>query len=568
MKRKNFFIFGILFFVSIIFTNFVSADITCGMTIDGLWCGAAPDESYCVFDYGIVTDPSQCSSVCCVNEGICTSSSSKIECLTNGGTIVGYGSCYGTDSKPIYQCAEDRCLLGDELLTTSRARCDYLAAQKGLSFGEYSFGQKDVEKTSNKLVPPSLGCCVKGNSCSLKNEGSCVIAGGKFNAGKSCSDSSLAGSCPQCQGVVRSCSSDHSSVLIKNGCGQIEKIENCKQFEYCENKGGVVGCYSTECKVGEKILLPPVDIGGGKIITPEPITITEDMLGEKNSRQNGESWCMVSGQVGGDSEKRNNVEVFFLSKHQAIADYGDDLWKHSAGLTFHRFTCNNGEISFNQCGGDLRDEICITKSELNYLDWGNYNEDILYCLNDQTKLQKDGHILKVPVDTRKREEAFCEKNLEDSIEGCRAAFPKGSYYYQPTSAKLSPSPPIQKSQCGNCGKGFFNACGKDECRKLDDCSVSGPGFGKIAGGCVKYAIIFEATWLTAGSLSGGTGGTGAFANPGWGGTIPATLEGASVAGPLATFGETAGFAIPAAFTYWSYANVKKDVSEAGGKENG
>ena len=570
MKTKNIFIFGIIFLVGIFFTNLVSAEVTCSKTIDGFWCGVAPDESYCDSGYGTITDPSQCSGVCCVNQGICTSFSSKVECLVNGGTIAAYGSCY-SNGNPINSCVEDKCFLGDELLTVTRARCDYLAAQRGLSFGEYSFGKKEVEKSSNNPVPASLGCCVQGSSCSLKNEGNCFISGGKFNAGKSCSDNSLAGSCSQCQGVVRSCSKDHSSVLVKNKCGQVEKIENCKEFEFCDNKDGVVGCYSNECEAGGKIVLPAVDIGSGKKIIPEPITITAEMLGLEGSnvksRQNGESWCMVSGQVRSDN-KNKNTEVFFLSKPEAIAKYDDGLWAYSAGLTFHRFVCNNGKIDLEQCGGEFRDEICVTKSELNYLDWGKYSEDILYCLNDGRKLKKDGHILQAPVDLREREEAFCRENLEDKIEDCRAAFPKGSFFYQPTSPRHSPSPPIQQNQCGRCGKGFFNVCGNDECRLLDDCSFNGAGFGKIAWGCVKYAAIFEATWLTAGSLVPGSSGIGsagsAFVNPGWGGVIPGTIEGVSgVAGPLATYGSLAKL-IPLGVTYWSYGKITSDVKEARG----
>tara|TARA_Y100000310_G_scaffold186143_1_gene186178 strand:- start:3626 stop:5425 length:1800 start_codon:yes stop_codon:yes gene_type:complete len=538
MKKIN------LIWIFVILFSFLALDgeaVLCSKTVDDLWCMEVDDESYCDPEYGTV-DAYRCEPVCCVGaEGECTSFMPREECLVNGGSPVGNGACYRSGVSFTSECERGVCDLAGDISTVTREQCNYQASERGLSSGEYGFNtaaQNEAGAARIALEDSSRGCCVESSgSCSYTKESSCVIGGGDFNVGKFCSDPSLIDTCPQCQGAEEEeCSRDASAILRKNSCGQILETTTCPEHKYCVEENSEVKCVSYDCSAGDTIVFPKVNIGGGQFVSSKRgVKIDDTLLGGVNKRKNGESWCMISGHLFGDgTNKDHDVESPFLPKHEAIALYGDELWKHSAGLSFHKFSCQNGVISQDQCGGAFRDEICVTKSELEYIANTRSNEDILYCLNNQvTKsyynkldfdLENDGNILYVNSPAFHNdnywEEGICKENKENIIKDCRASFPIGSFFYQPTVANPSLDQAVQPSQCNHCGDGFWNVCGGSECRKLDDCTAEGPGFGKVAKNCAKYALIFEAMWLTAGSLSGGMGAEGALLhNPGWGGPL-------------------------------------------------
>lgn len=604
MNNKIILIFA-MFFASLLAVNFANAaPVTCLRTVDDYWCTEVSDIKYCDADYGTAVDPAQCAPVCCVNvEGQCNSFLTKIECEAFGGTAIGAGSCYNENQAKYQQCSIGSCnLAGDIKFGVSKSECDVLAAKNGLGNDEYSFSvetsrtqsrssslniitgrvtheeeyedqqslsdqqnfdanqdnaqntQGDSNRNANTLAP-DFGCCVVGDSCDILKKGSCIAQGGKFNAGKICGQIDECAN--NCQGTTVECSQDGSAIVTRNGCSEIIDVNTCSASTYCKINSGQAQCVSNDCSTGGKIVFPEINVGGGKTIpSKEAINIDNKMLGGKN-RKDGESWCMVFGQVKGDNDNKNEHDVYFLEKSAALKTWDDEIWKHSAGLTTYRFSCNNGEVSSSQCGGEFRDEVCISSFETDLINKGDFEEKDLYCeksdygekLNDYVSRSRNNY-----------EQASCEQNKEDQIDKCKANFPKGSIFYQPETS----SPPISSNiqpECSLCGKGAWNVCNEDECRRLGDCTAVGPGLGKIAGNCAKYALLAEALWLTAGSINP-TGG-GAFANPGWAGALTPSGIGFTSYGPLYFVkSELIPYAIYFGVGFFAYGQVVGDIRNA------
>ena len=577
MNKRLILIFVIAFTILFAIDFAAAAPVTCLRTVDDYWCTEVSDVKYCDTDYGTVNNPAQCAPVCCVNvEGQCNSFLTKVECENFGGIALGVGACYNGKESKYNQCSIGDCnLAGDVRFGVSKSECDVLAAKNGMRLDEYSFSaetgnvrnqqtsslslitgsviQEDLNENlqqlqdsqdsgnsnfdvdnaasqgnqnqaignANTLQGTSLGCCVVGDSCSVSNQGNCLIRKGQFNSGKICGEVSQ---CTSCQGSNVECSPDGSSIVTRNGCGEIINRNACAASTYCKINNEQAQCVSNDCSTGGKIVFPEINIGGGKTIpSKETISVDNKILGGKNKRLDGESWCMVFGQIKGDSDKKNEHDVYFLEKSAALKIFGGEIWKHSAGLTTYRFTCNNGIVSSSQCGGEFRDEICISSFETDLVRNDVVKNNELYCnipssnyagkLNEYVQSSRNNY-----------EQAICELNIADKIKDCRANYPKGSLFYESETSSPPVSSAIQQPQCSRCGDGFMNVCGEDECRRLDDCTAIAPGFGKVAGNCVKYALLAEAVWLTAGSI------TPIAVNPGWGGTV------GSVKGPLEFIG--------------------------------
>ncbi|MBI2107069.1 hypothetical protein HYT57_03725 [Candidatus Woesearchaeota archaeon] len=433
-----------------------------------------------------------CKPVCCINkEGTCSEKVTAAQCIDQGGVATSQTEC-----SAVPQCQKGACVINGQ--------CEYPVTQEECTRARDNFDTEttfDIEVTSiNECAEKhSLqeGCCVTTPSCGRKTSKECVDVSGEFKAGMLCSHPDLAGVCP---GVKKETSKqcenedvywfdsrgNKENVVGVNYDGFIHDTERDKtnKIGNCDFRSGTIcgqdnngenACIDVNCNAGDNFVSNgwvqyKFDDGTGH---PERITITQEDLGGRDARYNGESWCMTN-------TKSN---------------------PNTPGTIHYVYSCQLGKIEVSPLG-TFRNTICESQTKDVQIEgktvafesagkaenkwencrqcgkgWGNKCDD--------TECYKLGG-------SRDAEKSYCRYST-DGLDECLPKYPPGFDFTGGFEFDKVPSSKYSfESTCGVCGAGGTNSCDRKECTALGDCGNFKEGLNWYEGAFIGGVVAVTA----------------------------------------------------------------------------
>lgn len=495
-------------------------------------CCAKSEGSYCVFatrdkcdpspvlksQVGFITSPfacsqlSDCKPVCCISaNGVCSEKISKAQCRAQGGKPIDSPNCQ------ISECEKGACIIANQCqYPVTSSSCKTQAEKLKVKY-TFDTSVKSQKECSTKYSLEE-GCCVVSNSCSRTTGEQCTLQKGNFYPGKLCSNQELVSQCrDHTAQYAKTCSKDgnlywtDSRGLLENIVGtQDDGLIHNKQTDlqgkagFCDiskgftcgkNQNGQYDCIDINCKVNDGIDLRGIvqyapDIGK---MFPEKHTITQEDLGGRSIRKNGESWC-----------------------------YSTSGEKTEPGTSNYVFSCQYGKIKVEACG-EYRDKICqeevkITQSSARCIDnrWEDcwtygggkdWRRNTAFYPENKVNPVKRSFLDLVPVTSflpigakKDKRECLLLGGSEDEskshcvfdkneLNECWPRYPPGFEFWKPaTTDKVSAQRVCNR--CGKGGNGKINSCDEKECSYMADCGF-GEGWawwgGAVVGGAIGFA---------------------------------------------------------------------------------
>src|SRR3989344_329547 len=394
------------------YCSYTSAD-NCDLTFDTENKLPLKQSSFACSQVSVCNEP-----ICCVNaEGTCSEKVSRAQCIGQGGTPTSSNSCSAAS-----QCQTGACIINGQ--------CSFPMTQKECELAEE---EENAETTFDSSIT-SLEQCIEKNSL---QEGCCVVQDSTCRR-------TTASECSQISGDFR----------FGTVCG--------------EDNSGQKACIDINCKVGDTFVangFVQYSFEEGSS-TPERIAITNDDLGEREIRYNGESWCMTNTGVD----------------------------PNPPGTTHYIYSCQLGKVEVSPLG-TFRNTICESQIKERVIDGNNVEyENAVRVDNkwDQCSKCGDGkwkkcgrnECLKLggSLDTEKSQ---CVYNT-GGINECWPKYPPGIDFIGDLTG-IPNSKHTFENTCGICGKGS-NSCDRTECSYLGDCGNFKEGLSVTEGVLVGAPI--------------------------------------------------------------------------------
>src|SRR3989338_259600 len=462
------------------YCSYTSAD-NCDLTFDTENKLPLKQSSFACSQVSVCNEP-----ICCVNaEGTCSEKVSRAQCIGQGGTPTSSNSCSAAS-----QCQTGACIINGQ--------CSFPMTQKECELAEE---EENAETTFDSSITSleqcieknSLqeGCCVvQDSTCRRTTASECSQISGDFRGGTLCSNPDLAGVCPGIKKeTTKQCFNEDVYLVDSKGnkenvagvnydgfihdseSDKIGKVGNC-DFSFgtvCgEDNSGQKACIDINCKVGDTFVangFVQYSFEEGSS-TPERIAITNDDLGEREIRYNGESWCMTNTGVD----------------------------PNPPGTTHYIYSCQLGKVEVSPLG-TFRNTICESQIKERVIDGNNVEyENAVRVDNkwDQCSKCGDGkwkkcgrnECLKLggSLDTEKSQ---CVYNT-GGINECWPKYPPGIDFIGDLTG-IPNSKHTFENTCGICGKGS-NSCDRTECSYLVDCGNFKEGLSVTEGVLVGAPI--------------------------------------------------------------------------------
>jgi len=424
---------------------------------------------------------STCNSVCCINkEGTCSEKITVAQCIDQGGVATSQTEC-----SAVPQCQKGACVINGQ--------CEYPVTQEECTRARDNFDTEttfDTEVTSiNECAEKySLqeGCCVTTPSCGRKTSKECVDVSGEFKAGMLCSHPDLAGVCP---GVKKETSKQcvnedvywfdsrgnkenvvgvyydgfiHDTEIDKTG-----KIGNCdfRIGTICgQDNNGENACIDVNCNVGDNFVSNgfvqyKFDEGTS---APERITTTQEDLGGREARYNGESWCFTN--------TKNNP--------------------NTPGTIHYVYSCQLGKIEVSTCN-TFRDTICESQTKSVIIEGKKVDIENALCVkNKWENCRQCGKGWDNKCDEKEcsklggssdPEKSYCRYST-DGLNECWPKYPPGFDFTGGFEVDKVPSSKYSfENTCNVCGAGGTNSCDRKECTALGDCGNFKEGMSTLEG---------------------------------------------------------------------------------------
>lgn len=478
-----------------------STNVCCLKNKNGEYCSYAKSEN-CELDnfdvdnkVGIKKSDFACSQigfcepVCCINkEGTCSEKITAAQCIDQGGVATSQTEC-----SAVPQCQKGACVINGQ--------CEYPVTQEECTRARDKFDTEttfDTEVTSiNECAEKySLqeGCCVTTPSCGRKTSKECVDVSGEFKAGMLCSHPDLAGVCP---GVKKETSKecenedvywfdsrgnkenavgvDYNGFIHDSERDKTGKIGNCDFMSgtICgQDNNGENACVDVNCNVGDNFVANgfvqyKFDEGTSQ---PERITITQEDLGGRDGRYNGESWCMTN--------TKNNP--------------------NTPGTIHYVYSCQLGKIEVNPLGV-FRNTIC--ESQTKDIQINGKTVAFESAGSAENKWERCGQCGKGwdnKCDAKEcyklggssdAEKSYC-KFSGGGVDECWPKYPPGFDFTG--GFEVDTTVPSSKytfeNTCGVCGAGGTNSCDRKECTALGDCGNFDEGISSLEGATLGVVI--------------------------------------------------------------------------------
>ncbi len=468
-----------------------------------------------------------CKSVCMIDgKGVCNQQVPKAKCeelRKKDPSIV----CSEQADCSINQCSAGFCVINGQCQgRISQGQCRIVANDLDVPFVFDTSSSTEAEcRQKHSTIE---GCCVSGDSCTRTTAKECS---GDFRANMLCSNDALAGICDVTKQDDRTCGPDEEDVYFVDSKGNLENVVGVSYDGFIHDsasdvagkigdcdytKGTACGldeknefaCIDINCNVGDKFVLKAVNPATGEV-NPEILTVTSDILGGKNARRNGESWCTLS-----DNKAQINKD---LSTSQ------------SAGSRHYVYSCNQGRVEVDPCG-EFRDETCsssvdtATGTELESArcvdnkweqcqscgDSGNgfgFKEALLFGFGGDCKRSE---CLALGVSDN-AEKSHCVFD-SDLTNECYPKYPPGFEFWKAAESDQKREQRVcDIGSCGGGGDSWSNQCDERECNAIGDCRfrdtisvtegvIYGGAIGATAGYSISVAI--EAAVASAGAEAG------------------------------------------------------------------
>ncbi len=498
MKKKSL-ILIFVFFVSLltISVDKVNAASVCCEKSNGDYCVftdiGACDTAYSSNlqrNYGFsqfsCSSVNYCQQVCCIDTGgVCSEGMTEVQCLDQGGTV----RSEGCDN--YLECQVGSCVIGGQCSTGVTNRECRLNADKFNVTYIFDPNINDLDECRDKYSTEE-GCCITENGCVRTTSAVCE---GDFKAGKLCSNTDFVGLCTNQKEFERRCGPDGEDVYWYDSEGQLENIVGVPYDGNIRTKQqsmGVVGdcdyvagntcginergdysCVTIDCVSGNKFSIPRPIPSTGEVLNIE-VDISNDLLGGKNIRKNGESWCFMSSY----NWDQTSMDRGYYLGDQSLDSTGLVHQKYSAGSRHYIMSCNLGRVEPEFCSA-FRETVCKENTVS--------GQTSAKCVENEA--DKCRSITSDSVCKNEDNREFCVLNT-GGINECwpRPEYALGFEFWLDSNVNSQ-----NERQCqSKCGKGV-DVCDDDECWSLGDCTIEDRGMfgggGSALAGCAVGAGI-------------------------------------------------------------------------------
>ena len=468
-----------------------------------------------VLDTPTCTGVLQCNTGCCVSNSACEAGRTKTWCDSQEGRFYSNSA----DCSAITSCEVGSCILNNECFSgVSKNYCE----SQG-SAAVFLFGVQD-EASCSALLRGEQGCCTLPSGQTARTTS--VECTGSWDSGlcSSVSDCSprdhkecvnghayWVDSCGNVENVYnneREGSDDNRGILTLAESTDFVGFCDPSQGEVCKEISGDAQCVDVNCDVGDVFVIETnLDENYARFLDKNNVKITApdgkgkgSLLGEtfyqqkgnrlfnyyeegitsrkeetKESRLNGESWCMLWPQPDWDESRKE-------------ANPADP------GSRDYVFKCENGEIKIMESCAAYRSEIC----EENYdSEKGITSAD---CVDNKWESCARSD----------QDDCSSKGNCRWTGDYCVPIIPPGNVFWD--NDRLSEG---ETTMCYVCGSGD-GGCEDASCKRLGDCKSRRTTSGWVTWTAIVVATVAVA-FFTAGALSGvgltwfGTVGTAATA---------------------------------------------------------
>ncbi len=480
-------------------------------------CCEKSGENYCVFTDNSECDSSydsfqfacsavnQCEQVCCIdNDGVCSEGMTRAQCLDQGGTAR-EGAC-----NAYLECQVGSCVIGGQCSTgITNRECRQNADMFNVTY-TFDPSINTIEECRAKYSRDE-GCCISSSGCTRTTSALCD---GDFKAGQLCSNSDFIGLCTNQKQFTKRCGPDGEDVYWYDSNGQLEnivgvpydgRIKTEQQAQGavgdCDyvagnicgiGKNGEYECVTLDCEAGNRFVVPDY-IPGTQESNDLEIEITRNLLGGKDNRTNGESWCFMSSyNYDKDSMDRGYYDLVKAGnkgEDLILQSFGIAHQKYSPGARHTVLSCNQGRVEVEPCD-TFRGTVCKEAVRPNTRDVGAeiaYTEERIGPSSSADCVDnKAGECREIGSDDEcERRGDFCVLNTQD-INECwpRPEYALGFEFWEDNNIRSQ-----NERQCSSkCGEGV-DVCDDDECWSLGDCETEDRGvFGGWGGALTGCAV--------------------------------------------------------------------------------
>jgi len=355
------------------------------------------------------SDISECKIGTCYDgiEGTCSSGTNKKTCES------ALGKWLDDTNGNVQECKKGCCVAGSETKFKTAREC----ARIGENLGIETTFKPEVNRESECIlsaVSEEEGACLLGKDaitgkyeCKFVTRSSCNSFRGDFHAGILCSNSELNTKCERQK--TTNCIEGKAEIYWFDSCGNRENIYSAGLTSW---NNGMVLSKQDSCSLGsgnnlfsnqrtcgncnyfagsacgaktndeylsdgtQKVVCKKLNCEAGKN------GITNEMLGGKNERAHGESWCAYQGDIGVKGEKQRAIDTPGSSHFREICAYGEIRQEPCASARSQ--ICVENKASAN--GKTFSTSACVPnvwQNCINYNSLENHDEALQKCSEDQ-----------------------------------------------------------------------------------------------------------------------------------------------------------------------------------------